>query len=103
MEPIYERVSARWRERMDEAGLWNPRSGQLWTRELIAERGRLVDGLVLSADETRATVLALRACALEFATSWWEMCTVTPGALDWYDLTHADAVALADRLERALA
>jgi hypothetical protein len=101
IQPIYERLSDRWRRRMDESGVWKPRS-RFWTRELIAERGQLTDGLRLSADETRAVVLALRACTVEFAASWWEMCTVTPGALDWYGLTHADAVALANRLERAL-
>jgi hypothetical protein len=99
---VSEAVSARWRRLLHDAGLWHQRPAP-WTPALMVERGQLRDGLVLSPDEERAAVLALRAATLEFATRWWEFSTVSPGPIEWYGLTHADAVALADRLERATA
>jgi hypothetical protein len=101
IRPVYERVSARWRQRLHDAGLWHQRPAP-WTRALMVERGQLRDGLLLSPDEARTVVLALRAAGLEFATRWWEFSTASPGPIEWYDLTRDDLTALADRLERAL-
>jgi hypothetical protein len=102
IRPVHERVSARWRARLLEAGLWTQRPAP-WTPALIAERGQLSDGLRLSLEEVHAVVPALHAAAHEFAASWWELCTIAPGPLDWYGLSHDDLAALADRLARAIA
>jgi hypothetical protein len=98
LDPAYEQVSLRWRQRLAHAGLWHP-TGKFWTRELIAQRGQLADGLRLSQDELADAVLALRVSAVEFATSWWEFCTASVGAVEWYGLELADLTTLADRLE----
>ena len=96
--PVFDRVSARWRQRLADAGLWTSPT-KLWTRELIEQRGGLVDGLRLSRDEIPAAVLALRVSAVEFAQSWWEFRVASVGAIEWYGLELHDLIALADRLE----
>jgi hypothetical protein len=97
---LSELVSARWRELLKAAGLWNASSP--WTPELIARRAALKPALALSATELPTVILALDAVATEFSRSWDEFCTVVPGALQWYSVGPEDVARLARRLESSL-
>jgi hypothetical protein len=93
-------VSARWRELLDAAGLWNQDS--TWTPELIAKRAALKPALALSAGELPTVILALDAVAGEFSEDWDEFCTVVPGALQWYPVGPEELRSVARRLESTL-
>ena len=97
---VREVVSARWRELLEAAGLWN--QGSAWTPELIARRAALKPALTLTAAELPMATLALEAVATEFSDNWDEFCTVVPGALEWYPVAPEDVARLARKLEMAL-
>lgn len=97
---LSERVSARWRELLEAAGLWNP--GSPWTPELIAKRAVLEHGLDLDVAELPVAVIALDAVATEFSETWDEFCTVVPGGIQWYPIGLGDVTRLACRLQSAL-
>lgn len=97
---LSEIVSARWQALLEAAGSWNP--GSTWTPELIAERAALKPALSLSAPELPLVILALDAVAMEFSDNWDELCTVVPGAVQWYPVGPEDVASLARRLESML-
>ena len=97
---LSELVSARWRELLKVAGLWN--QGSRWTPELIARRAALKPALSLSATELPTVIFALDAVAIEFSGNWDEFCTVVPGALQWYPVGLEDVAKLARGLESSL-
>ena len=99
-QTLSELVSARWRELLEAAGLWNPSSP--WTPELIARRAALKPALALSATELPTAILALDAVATEFSENWQEFCTVVPGGLQWYPVGPEEVAKLARRLESSL-
>ena len=97
---LSEMMSARWREFLEAAGLWNP--GATWTPELIARRAALKPALVLGEAELPISILALDVTTIEFSENWEEFCTVVPGGLQWYPVGPEQVERLARRLEGAL-
>lgn len=98
---LSEGISERWQTRLQEAGLWDSPTG-MWTPELIRERSKLSDGLIVDESEIELALAAVDASELEFAHNWGEFCTVIPGAIDWYGLEPEDLARLRARLFETL-
>jgi hypothetical protein len=94
-------ISRQSRQILETAGMSTSQVSP-WTREFIAKRETIQAEIHLVPEQLSLCVWALRICYEEFATNWDEFCTVSPGGIEWYDLSPDDLMILADNLEKRL-
>lgn len=94
-------ISRQSRQILENAGMYTSPASP-WTREFIAKRETVLAEIHLVSEQLCLCVLALRICHEEFATNWDEFCTLSPGGIEWYNLSPENLLILADNIESFL-